>query len=410
MTYIDRDQPIVAVQLLPESESILERINELIETCLTENQRPSSYDIGDYVLAQFTKDENYYRARIESSTTNECYTVYFLDYGNTEDNVRKDQFYAYSDALKSILPLAQKYSLDRINAPSWVNHVRPIVEKYENETIEFYFVDPSNSVIHMKFNSDETSVYHQPKTLTANISGTYKDRFYIHILPDTDALVCEIDELIQAEMKNEDKEENPQWKLDDLCLVYDSQRDEHFRGRILSIDEGKFHVQCIDHGHVLSDLSSTNLSRIRNDELRQKPALARACRLHGVDDHEQLKAIDEIIRHIDPMERVTITVDHDENTPCLMVMLFRENHEIVNDRFIRVRRTSERLFLCHGMFFFSLFYSKKTIYIRKQRRYPLIHLIQPLLLMMIHRMINKLLHLLVHLKRKVLINIVIQPI
>ena len=339
MTYIDQNQPIVGVQLSPESEPILERVNQLIDTLLEENQRPSSYNLGDYVIAQFSKDENYYRARIESSSTNpDLYIVYFLDYGNTEENIRKDQLYFYSDALKSISPLAEKYSLDGISLSSWINHVRSIVDKYENEKIEFYFIDANKSIIHMKFDHEN-----EPKTFTANVSGTYKDWFYIHILPETDALICEIDELIQTEMKKEHTQDDQPWNIDDLCIVYDFERKNHFRGRILSINGEKYNVQCIDHGHVLPDLSSTNLYRFINDELREKEALARACRLYGVDADDQIKAIDEVIRHIDPMERVTITVDNHQNPSCMFVMLFRENNETVNDRFIRVSElTSHR--------------------------------------------------------------------
>lgn len=340
MTYIDRNKPIVGVQLSPESEPILERIDELIDTLLEENHRLSSYNIGDHVIAQFSKDQNYYRARIESSTINpDLYTVYFLDYGNTEENIRKDQLYSYSDALKSIPPLAEKYSLDGISLSSWINHARSIVDKYENEKIEFCFIDASKSIIHLKFDN-EHEIYNQPKTFTANVSGTYKDCFYIHILPESDALICEIDELIQTEMKKEPVQDDQPWNIDDLCIVYDPERKDHFRGRILSINGEKYNVQCIDYGHVLLDLSSTNLYRLINDELREKEALARACRLYGVDADDQIKAIDEVIRHINPMEHVTITIDNHQNPPCLFVMLFRENNEIVNDRFIRVSEFS----------------------------------------------------------------------
>lgn len=325
--------PMVALQL-SESASIVERVDEMIHNLLEEKHRPSSYNIGDYVIAQFSKDDNYYRARIESCSINcDLYTVYFLDYGNREENVRQDQFYAYSDALKSIDPLAMKYSLDRINPSSWINRIRSIVDKYENEKIKFVYIDTNKSIIQLKFDQ-ENEIYTQPKTFTANISGTYNDCFYIHILPESDALICEIDELIQTEMKDEHDNENPIWNIDDLCIVYDSQQDKHFRGRILN---KKYDVQCIDYGNVLMNLSTENLYRIINDELREKDPLARACRLYGVDSDDQLKAIDEVIRHINPMERVTITVDNDQNSSCMFVMLFRENHETVNDRYIRVR-------------------------------------------------------------------------
>ncbi|CAF3284760.1 unnamed protein product, partial [Rotaria sp. Silwood2] len=93
LTYLDENKPLVHIQLLPESETMLEQINELIDGIIQENKQNSSYEIGDYVIAQFTDDMNYYRARIESySDLTQNYTVYFLDYGNLDKNVPKKSF------------------------------------------------------------------------------------------------------------------------------------------------------------------------------------------------------------------------------------------------------------------------------------------------------------------------------
>lgn len=339
LVYIDQNKPMVYLQLIPESETILERIDGLVDTIVEENQRPSSYDIGEDVLAQFTKDNRHYRARIESySTSTELYTVYFLDYGNMEENVRKEQLFSYSEQLKTIPAQAQGYHLDKITSSTWLNVLRPILEDKVDETMEFYFIDPTNSIIHLKLD-DENRFYTQPKTFTANISGSYDDCFYIHILPDADVLVCEMDELLQAHAK--EQQSNHIWKSNDLCIVFHSERNVHFRGRILSMNDEKYNVQCIDYGHVLFNITEENLYLLTDEDLIKREPLARQCRLYGVDEKEQFKAIEEMIRHINPMERVTITIDNDQNAPCMFVMLFRENNEIVNDRFIRVRYLSK---------------------------------------------------------------------
>ncbi|CAF3435595.1 unnamed protein product [Rotaria sp. Silwood1] len=87
LTYVEPNKPYVYIQLLPESELIIEKIDQLIDKIINENKRNSSYEIGDHVIAQFTQDDHYYRARIESySTSTNFYTVYFIDYDTNEKN------------------------------------------------------------------------------------------------------------------------------------------------------------------------------------------------------------------------------------------------------------------------------------------------------------------------------------
>ncbi|CAF5031403.1 unnamed protein product, partial [Rotaria sp. Silwood1] len=98
LTYVEPNKPYVYIQLLPESELIIEKIDQLIDKIINENKRNSSYEIGDHVIAQFTQDDHYYRARIESySTSTNFYTVYFSDYGNLDDNIKLNHLYSYSN-------------------------------------------------------------------------------------------------------------------------------------------------------------------------------------------------------------------------------------------------------------------------------------------------------------------------
>lgn len=325
LTHIDANKPMVYIQLLPESGEILEQINELIQRVIDENKHNESYDIDDYVIARFTDDETFYRARIQAyDTSKELYTVYFIDYGNTDENVSKEHVYSYSDELKVIEEQCHGYTVE--NFPL----IRSYLEEKSNDTIEFDLIDKIKSIIHIKCDLENLHT-NQPKTFTANISGTNDDCFYIHILPDANTLICEMDHSLD-ELKKEHQEKN-QWNINDLCIIHDQERDQYFRGKILSIDNELFTIQCIDHGNILVNQSNENLYLLPNSDITEQKPLARQCRLYGVNDQDQSKAIEEVIRYIPVTERVTITVENEQDNQCMYVMLFRENNEIVNDRY-----------------------------------------------------------------------------
>ncbi|CAF1170367.1 unnamed protein product [Rotaria sordida] len=335
LTYTDENKPMVYVQLVPESEAMMEQINDLIDSIVQENKHNSSYEIGDNVIAQFTDDMHYYRARIESySDLTQNYTVYFLDYGNFDKNVPKNNLYSYSDELQRYDPQAHGYLLEKLTSEIWINKIRKLIKDKENEEIEFYFIDKNQSIIHINFDN-ENQIYNydtnQPKTFTANISGTNNDCFYIHILPDTDTLICEMDELLETHIN--EYHTSDLWLINDLCIVYNNELNQYFRGKILSINNNKYDIQCIDYGNILSNITNDKIYLLINNNLLKQLPLARQCRLYSVNNKNQIKAIKEIIQHIPQTERVTITVENDQNDQCMDVMLFRENHEIVNDRY-----------------------------------------------------------------------------
>jgi hypothetical protein len=252
LTHVEKSKPYVYIQLIPESDTILEQINELIDTIIKENKHNSSYEIGDHVIAQFSVDDGYYRARIESySESSQMYTVYFLDFGNIDENVPVERLYSYSDDLEKIEPQANGCLLDNINPETWTDTVQVLVEGKVNDTIKFYFLDESKSIIHIQFdneneiNNDQRnlSTNNQTKSFTANISATDNDCFYIHILPDADLHISELEKNLQTC----DKEHQPidKWSINDLCLVSNDQV-QYYRGQILAIDENKYNVKRID--------------------------------------------------------------------------------------------------------------------------------------------------------------------
>ncbi|CAF5173394.1 unnamed protein product, partial [Rotaria magnacalcarata] len=110
------------------------------------------YAIGDHVIAKFSEDDEHYRARIESySSTSNLYTVYFLDYGNLDENVPVDHLYSYSGGLEAIEPLVRRYLLNQVTIETWTNTVQSIIEEKLNDNIEFTIIDENNSIIDVKF-------------------------------------------------------------------------------------------------------------------------------------------------------------------------------------------------------------------------------------------------------------------
>ncbi|CAF1120767.1 unnamed protein product [Adineta ricciae] len=332
LVHIDQDQPIVYMQLLPEAYSILGQINEIIDVIVQDANHEATYEIGDYCIAQFSFDDAYYRARVDScSSDNQTYTVYFLDYGNLDKNVPLDRLFPYSNDLKQIEHLAQKYMLEHQTTDSWTNIVRPLLDSKINDEFNFYYTDSSKATIHIKFDENESQMYVQPKTLAANISAANKDCFYIHILPDVETTICQMDEELHNARK--DHRIGQSWQVNDRCIVLNDTNQQYFRGEIRAIQNDKYDVLCIDHGNVLLNCSEDKLYTLSDEELFQQAPLAHRCRLFGVNDDNQMKAIDEVIKHISPTERVTITTNNDYNDQCMYVMLIRGDDEIVNDRY-----------------------------------------------------------------------------
>ena len=327
LTHLDAQHPWVYLQLLPESESLLEQINTLISKIVDDNQHQPSYQIDDLVIAQFTEDDNHYRARIQSyHEDRQCYTVYFIDYGNTDTNVKEEQLFSVSKELEQIEGQARRVRLEKISEQRWTSRLRSKLEKEKlNDLVEFRYLNDEKSVIDLQVDDDDDD---DVQTFTANISGTQKDSFYVHLLPEADSLICEMAELIDTHPRDH-LADDKSWSVDDLCIVFDRDEDQYFRGRLLN---DHFDVQCIDYGKILVDLTKENLYVLNDDDVLRRAALAQPCRLFGVNEENQIKAIEEVIRHIDPNELVTITVQSKDDG-YLQVMLFRENNEIVNDQF-----------------------------------------------------------------------------
>ncbi|CAF3651175.1 unnamed protein product [Adineta steineri] len=342
LTHIEQTKPYVYLQYIPESEEILEQINQLIGTITEEDKHNSSYEIGDHVIAQFSEDDNYYRARIESyCSTSKLYTVYFLDYGNIDTNVPIEHLYSYSNELEQIRPQAHGYVLDKISSETWQDTVRSFVEQNLNDVVEFYITDENHSSIQMKFDYEnhtsnvKDNIEHteslptEPiKTITANISAIDNDYFYIHTIPDGNLHVCELEDILQSC----EKQHNDQWFINDICIV-SNEDEQYYRGQILSINDDKYTLKCIDYGNTLQNVTNEHLFKLPDENIYKQSPLAHQCRLYGIDDENQTKAIEELIKNIPLTEHVTITIENDRNNQCSYVTLTRENKDIVNNQY-----------------------------------------------------------------------------
>ena len=232
LTHLEKNRPFVYLQLVPESETILDQINQCIEQITEAKKHEASYNIGDHVIAQFSEDEGYYRGRLESySADSKTYTVYFLDFGNIDESVPVDHLFSYSDELKDIDPQVRGYLLDSIDQDKWEKTVRPWIEREKlNEVVEFTVLDKNACLVHLKIDfeeavsdqdENESPVPHvEPSsTFQAQICGIEKDSFYIHRLPDDESGIAQIKESLGTCREIVEHQERGPWMIRVWCLM-----------------------------------------------------------------------------------------------------------------------------------------------------------------------------------------------
>ena len=329
LSHVETSKPYVYIQLTPE---VLDHINELIKKVVEEDKRQTSYELGEYVVAKFSVDELDYRARIERyCSDSQTYTVYFLDYGNLDENLSIESIYSYTDELKQIDPQAHGYLLEGIDQERWNTTVQPLIEELINQEVRFYYTDDNQSTIHIEFeNEDEIYNHEQPSsvpieyetTFEANISAVENDCFYIHVVPNGNLHVCELEELLPTCSK----ERKDTWSIHDVCLVSNEDQ-KYFRGEILAMNNDKYDVKCIDYGNRLFNVPIDRLYAMPDEEIFRQPSLAHQCRLSGMNDDEQSKFMQEILANIPASEHVTITIENDRNESCWQVKLVREDQQ-----------------------------------------------------------------------------------
>ncbi|CAF3557921.1 unnamed protein product, partial [Rotaria sp. Silwood2] len=119
--------------------------------------------------------------------------------------------------------------------------------------------------------------------------------------------------------------------INDLCIVFNGHH-EYFCGKIVSIVENKYDIICIDYGNILQNLTADQLYELPDVEVVNIVPLARRCQLYAVDDLNQSKAIEEIIKTIPSTEYVTISIEN-EDDKYLFVTPIRENNAIFNKKY-----------------------------------------------------------------------------
>ena len=334
LVYVEKDRPYVYLQFSPECDDILGEINDIIEKIVEENKRDSTYEVGQKIIAKFHADDQFYRARIESySPSSETYNIYFLDFGNTDENTTNEYFYSYSEQLESFEAQAHGYSLGQIPTDQWTEEKRAFVDENSNNDIQFEFLDENQSIIYIDFpnkeqiySSETTTTNDNKQIFDAKICSTDNNCFYIHILPDDDLHLGEIEDFLQTC----DKQKQDSWSINDRCLVVNDD-EKYFRGQIRSINDNQYDIQCIDYGTILTNRTIDQLFQLPNDDLCRQQALAHQCRLFGYDDEQQTDPINQRIRDIPNVETVKILVENRTDS-CLYVTVTRDNSENINQQ------------------------------------------------------------------------------
>lgn len=251
---------------------MLDQINGLIDNVRQENKHNASYEIGENVVAKFSTDGDYYRARIESkSSTSDSYNVYFLDYGNLDENVLIDDIHPYTDQLKEIEPLVHGYALEGISSDAWNESVRSLIDEHLNNEIEFYYTDEDHLTIHIKF-ENENDIYHIEQGKTFEVDTTNKE----NDVRDSS------DENLEERLTTCSKEGKDSWSINELCLVSNDEG-KYLRGEILVINDDNYDVKCIDHGYNLSNIPIDRLYVLPDEEIFKQP-----CRKDPIEDETKV--------------------------------------------------------------------------------------------------------------------------
>jgi hypothetical protein len=338
LTNIDIDEPYVYLQLIPESESIIAQIEQIISSNMKSNQVDVSYSIGDHVIVQYNEDNKYYRARIESySETSRTYVVYFLDNGYRKENICIEYIYPYIDALSPFPPQAHRYTFDQANVQSWQAASRVDIENHMlNKMVNFKLIDENESIIsdiltdEQLANIDGTrmkvmleSEVEQTKTFSVSISSIDNDCFYIQKSPEDCSAVCDMETMLQTSMKEHRKNET--WLIDDLCIVVDDQN-RFYRGQIISTNDKTYDVRSIDYGYMVEKRTDDQLYLLPDGHMLRRAPLAQRCRLYTIDNTHTSSSVKESIQQSQTTEFVTIRVEKDRDATCWLVTLIRDEH------------------------------------------------------------------------------------
>lgn len=101
-----------------ESASLDELVGGLTQLSIEEGVMPEiDVRVGDIVRAQFTDDDQWYRAKIVKDLGNDRWLVHYFDYGNSEELTTK-RMRVLPPAFRALAPQAQLAHLAFVKAPS----------------------------------------------------------------------------------------------------------------------------------------------------------------------------------------------------------------------------------------------------------------------------------------------------
>ena len=129
--------------------SLMSNISAVYDSMPANKLAVTSIDVGDVCCAQFSEDNQWYRAVVEENTAS-ALTVRFIDYGNTE-TLPIDRTKVLTDAFFGEPPLAIKCSLHDVQpltGESWPHEAATLFEELTTDKVldaKFVtFTDPSH--------------------------------------------------------------------------------------------------------------------------------------------------------------------------------------------------------------------------------------------------------------------------
>ena len=314
LAFNELDQPIVYLQILPECNNALSRIEKLIEMAVEKSDKKPEYQIDEYVVAQYQSDENYYRARIIShSPANDAYQVYFIDFGNVDENVPHEQIYSYNEELEKIPSQAHRYSLNNVSTETWHNKTRQIIEALVQSQIEFEILDEQNSMIRLKVPD-----YENDQPTDSMETQTDKDEASIQLSTNPTAISSEIEKTsLDFEKIQRLNETLP---LEDSRTVLDDD-ENNVRGRITTANEENFDVEYIDHENTLTNQGAQQLSILPDNLISRQNDLVAPLPSDVIDDENSRELPTD---HILPLQAVE-KIGNDSETSTLVTAVHQED-------------------------------------------------------------------------------------
>ncbi|XP_021350187.1 uncharacterized protein LOC110448334 isoform X2 [Mizuhopecten yessoensis] len=270
---------------------------EKVEISAAEAPYASSYKKGDIVLALYSEDGVWYRARVESEDGGVA-SVFFIDYGNKE-KINNSDIKVATDELQTTQGLATKCELVDIlsNGNTWTLSE---TEQLDAQLVGFEFTvevvgssgPNSNNDVALRLYSDTGLFKHGKEPTTKNIKSSnandlqigmqynayvsYVDsanKFWIQLVDQENELNDLMTNLADSAAGGAEKLDHVSAAM--LCMTFYSEDHAPYRSSILTVNGNTSLVQFVDYGNSESKDVSELLKLPQN--FHRLPAMSIKC-------------------------------------------------------------------------------------------------------------------------------------